>query len=353
MKKSVKIGLIMVIILICISALLIYVKKNNNTAKNEVQVSYIDVGQGDSILIKTENHSILIDAGPQEAANTVTEYIRKKGITKLDYVICSHPHEDHIGGMPSVLEQFDVGKVFMTKTTQTTATYEKVLDDISNKNIEVHEPKKGETFTLDDTTFTIISANKSDENLNNDSICIRLEHGSNAFFFSGDAEVKVENQMLSSGYILRSDVLKIGHHGSDTSTGDAFLKFVQPQYAIISVGKDNEYGHPSQSVINKLNNNGIKILRTDESGTITAISNGDKIRWISGNKSTDASTSSEESKTDNSEIHNYVINKNTGKFHYSWCDSVNAMNNDNKEYYKGSRQELIDKGYSPCSNCKP
>lgn len=243
-------------------------------------VHYIDVGQADSIFIELPNsQTMLIDAGNEENGSQVVNYIKALGYSKITYLIATHPHADHIGGMAYVVNNINVGSVYMPKATTTTQTYADLLTAISNKGLSVSTAKAGITlFDADNLKVVMLAPNNDQyDDLNNYSAVIKITYKSNSFLFMGDAEELSENEMKLSDDILEADVLKVGHHGSASSTGFVFLTMVRPKYAVISVGADNDYGHPSQETLDLLSSFGIKTYRTDKDGTIVFTSDGTNI----------------------------------------------------------------------------
>lgn len=255
----------------------------DNDIIGNLQVHFIDVGQGDSIFIELPNgETALIDGGPRSSEEMVLNYLSKQGVEKIDYLVATHPHEDHIGGLIGVVENYDIGKIYMPDVVHTTKTFENLLLAIQNKGYKISKAEAGDRI-LDKEGLSIHilapEINVSVDNLNNYSIVLRLDYGKNSFLFTGDAESQSEETMINKGYGLKSDVLKVGHHGSSTSTTDEFLNKVEPKYAVISCGKDNRYGHPHEEIIAKLTNKNIKIYRTDMDGNIIATSDGEKITF--------------------------------------------------------------------------
>lgn len=236
--------------------------------ENNLHVYYIDVGQADSILIVNQNHSALIDAGNNDDGKNVVNFIKSKGINKLDYIVGTHPHEDHIGGLDDVINNIDVDKIYLPKIQTNTKTYENVLQAIQNKNKKISSFNKGDKFTIGNANLEVMTDSILDKNnLNLSSNIIRMEFNGTSFLFTGDAETENEKTIKWQ----QTDILKVGHHGSTTSTSQNFLNQIKPKYAIISVGKDNDYGHPNEKILERLEKVGAEVFRTDECGTIEII----------------------------------------------------------------------------------
>lgn len=312
---------------------------------SDMRVSYIDVGQGDSEFIELPNgETLLIDAGTNETGKEAVNYIKSLGYTSIDYVVGTHPHEDHIGGLDDVINTFNIGKIYIPKITADTKTFEDVLDAIDSKGLTINTAKAGVTLVESEGLSVKILAPVSDSysNTNDYSAVIKIIYGDTSFLFMGDAEELSESQITDD---VSADVLKAGHHGSSTSTSETFLDKVSPSTAIISCGKDNSYGHPHKETIDKFNERGIKYYRTDQLGTITAISDGKNISINSSDLSSNNSVSPENSK-------NYVLNTNTKKIHLESCSSVKNMSDNNKSY-TDNYDKAIAEGYTPCGICRP
>lgn len=245
------------------------------------QIHYIDVGQGDATLITCNDKAMLIDAGENNQGTKIQNYLQKQGITKLDYVIGTHPDSDHVGGLDVVIYKFDCGTILLPDYQKDTKTYDDVINTMKNKNYMNTLPNVGDTYQLSDATFTIIAPNNDlyGDTTNNYSIGIILKYGDTSFLFTGDAESEAEEDIASNGINISADVFKVGHHGSSSSSTELLLNAVNPDIAVISCGEENEYGHPQAEILNRFRERGIKVFRTDEQGTIVATSDGKNITF--------------------------------------------------------------------------
>lgn len=317
-----------------------------------LQVHYIDVGQGDSILLIQGEHSMLIDAGDNNCGTRVQSYLQANSIDRLDYVIGTHPDSDHIGGLDVIIYKFTCNQILMPDCSKDTKTYEDVLASAKEKNYKITSPVAGDTFMLGQAEIQVLSpiANANyGEDANNNSIAVKVTYGNHSFLFTGDCEEAAEADMLNSGFDLQADVMKAGHHGSDTSNSREFLEAVNPKVCVISCGEGNDYGHPRAEVLNNLRDLGVEVYRTDEQGTIVAVSDGAEITW---NTQASQSWQSGEPTGDSTEI-TYILNTNTMKIHEKTCSSVNEMNEKNKQETNKTVEELEAEGYEPCKRCKP
>ncbi|HHV98151.1 MAG TPA: MBL fold metallo-hydrolase [Clostridiaceae bacterium] len=343
--------------------------------KGTLKVHFIDVGQADSILIQMpDNKSMLIDAGNNNDGDDVVSYIKSQGISKIDILVGTHPHEDHIGGMDTVIKSLDVGKVYMPKVSHNTKTFEDVLLAVKSKGLKVSTAQAGVVLDAGSSVKAEMLApnGNSYKSLNNYSAVIKITFGNTSFLFTGDAEKESEIEMLEKGYNLKSTVLKVGHHGSTTSTSSEFLKAVAPVYAVISSGAGNDYGHPHQEILSRLAQANIKIYRTDESGTIIASSDGSTVSFDKAASSVKVEASPEtkkqkaespaetktrenppEEKTQLSSSSNNTerntktvyITKSGSKYHKDGCRYLS------KSKIPISLSEALERNYTPCSVC--
>lgn len=259
----------------------------NLSGSTEAQVYFIDVGQGDSELIRLKDSEIdiLIDAGTRSTKQELADYLKELGVDDIDILIGTHPHEDHIGGMAKIIEEFPIGTLYLPETsdemTPTTKTYESLLDVAESKNVTVRTASAGDVLLEQgNTSFKVLSPSHTDyDNLNDYSIVTRLKVGDTAFLFQGDAETPVEEEILDSGADVSCDVIKLGHHGSSTSSSRAYLEAANPSAAVISCGVGNEYGHPHRETMDLLEKLSITPYRTDTQKTLLAETDGKTIVW--------------------------------------------------------------------------
>lgn len=276
--KALKIILTISAIIISISFL---TQNNNVNYENKMIIHYIDVGQGDCILIQVNNKNLLIDSGPSSNRKDLLNYLEKLNIKKFDYIIATHPHEDHIGNMDTIIKRYDIGSFYSPKVITSSTTFENMISALVDKNLKINVLKKG-VKGIDlgkNTEIEVFSPleNISSDNLNDYSPIIKITFFNNSFLFTGDAEISTEDTVLSQNNNLNCDILKVGHHGSSTSTSTDFLISTNPSVAIISVGKNNSYGHPTSETLSLLNSYNIRTIRTDINGTVIAISDGKNI----------------------------------------------------------------------------
>lgn len=352
--------------------------KKTSAKSGRLEVHFIDVGQGDSALIKTGSHAMLIDAGDNSKGTAVQLYLKKQGITSLDYVIGTHPDSDHIGGLDVVIYKFDCKNILMPDCKNDTATYRDVIDSMKSKGYKAVHPKTGTKYSLGDATFTITGPVKKYKETNDNSISLRLVYQDTSFLFMGDATADTEPDIIAHTKNLRSDVLKVAHHGSKYSTSEEFFNKVKPEWAIISCAENNHYGFPSARVLNLMRGTHTKVFRTDEQGSLVAESDGSSIRWNaspsgtwkagestqsskktahSGTPKTDSEKRADPSAPENQSISaedaTYVINVSSKKFHKPDCGSIRQMSRKNIQYTKQNRDSLIKEGYAPCGSCQP
>jgi len=308
------------------------------TEKPELTVHFLDVGQGDAIIIVYDGIITLIDTGERQYADMLIEYIENLGFSRIDILVGTHPHSDHIGGMAAIIRKFEIGEIFMPYIQHNTRTFENTLDAIIENDLTVHSPSPGSIFTHGCIMATVISPHRTyTNNLNNNSIVIKIEYDDITFLFMGDAEWEAESDILDSGLDVSACVIKIGHHGSATSTTEEFLSAVMPQIAIIAVGGSNQYKHPSDAVIDRLDVIGAEAYRTDIHGTIIITTNGQTL---------DVYTVPNALATALEQAHEqYVGNVNYRIFHLPSCSTLPAERN---RVYFISRETAVDDGFVPC-----
>ncbi len=318
------------------------------------EIHYIDVGQADSALVVCDGRYMLIDGGNASDSGRVYAYLKRLGAEHLDIMVATHAHEDHVGGLAGALNYATVGKVLCPVKEYDSDTFRSFVKYVSNRNTEISVPEVGDTYTLGSSKIDVLAVNTTDDT-NNTSIVLKITYGNTSFLFTGDAEREVEQFLLNNGADLTSTVLKVGHHGSETSTSYVFLREIMPEYAVISVGKGNSYGHPTEEVLSRLRDADVTVFRTDMQGDIICSSDGNTVTFKT-EKNESANTLDEvekESEKLNIAAFNYILNTGSKKFHSPDCRSVAQMSEKNKASFSGTRDEIISQGFSPCGNCNP
>lgn len=348
-------------------------KSSSGEQKELLTVTFLDVGQGDASVLQCGGQTMMIDGGKAKASSYIYSWLKKNQISYLDVMVATHTDADHIGGLPGALNYAKVGTAYCPVTSGTTKTFQSFVRYLKNQGKSITIPKAGDEFSLGGAQVRILGPTNPQAEGNNSSIVLKVTFGDTSFLFTGDAEREEEQELLESGYDLESTVLKVGHHGSDTSTSYLFLRTVNPQYAVISVGADNTYGHPTEAVLSRLRDADVKTCRTDLQGTITAVSDGKKVTFQTernadintlgnagpgqkdepGQKNKAVSSAGKAAASDSSAEKTYVLNTNTHKFHDPDCSSVSQMKEKNKRIVTESRDQIIADGYDPCGRCHP
>lgn len=252
----------------------------SGSQESSFAVHFIDVGQADAALILCSGKTMLIDGGNKGDSDLIYAYLQKLNITHLDYVVCTHAHEDHVGGLAGALTAATVGTVYAPVKSYDSNAFRDFVAKTEERGREITVPKAGDVFYLGDSVVTILGPRKDYDDTNNTSIVLRVVYGSTSFLFAGDMESDAETDLLESGVMLKSTVLKVGHHGSSTSTSYRFLREVAPKYAVISVGKNNQYDHPNEDVLSRLRDAEVTLYRTDMQGDVVCVSNGTTVAFL-------------------------------------------------------------------------
>ena len=246
-------------------------------AAYEIFVTFIDVGQGDSILIRSSTNAVLIDGGEHRHRHAVLSYLRQANVSRLDFVVATHPHSDHIGSLPTVVSHVEVGHLVMPEITHDTESFDNLMEAVQNHGLCIVFPLAGDALQAGIILLEVVSPHKIGDSINNSSIVLHMAHGETSFLFTGDAEREAEDIMVATGQNIGANVLKVGHHGSRTSTTQGFLEAVSPCIAVITVGENNPFGHPHPYVVSRLQEAGIEIVKTSTHGNILMITNGLRI----------------------------------------------------------------------------
>ena len=317
-----------------------------------LEVHFIDVGQADAALFICDGQTLLIDGGNVGDSSLMYAYLQGLGVSHLDYVIGTHAHEDHIGGLAGALSLCSAGTVFIPETGSDSEAYANFIEKAEKAAEAITTPEPGDTIALGQSQVVFYGPQVEDaDNLNNTSICCKVQYGETSFLFTGDAEAEVERMLVDDGYDLSATVLKAPHHGSETSSSYVFLREVMPQYVVISVGEGNSYGHPHDDVMSRYRDAGAEVYRTDMQGDVICISDGKTVQFTtekSGTVITNPTTV--DGSGQNADDVGYIGNKNSKKYHSPTCGSLPAEQN---RVYFDTAQEAASAGYSPCGNCKP
>lgn len=314
------------------------------TGGDGLTIHYIDVGQADSTLVECGGEFLLIDGGNRDDGDLVVTYLEEQGVQELKAVVCTHAHEDHVGGLPSVLAVYPTKAVYAPTNTYASRIFDDFLYYTDQQGLAVTIPSPGDRLTLGNAELTVLGPVKTYGDANNTSIVLRVEYGSTSFLFTGDMEKEAESDMLDywdEQIAWQTDVLKVGHHGSDTSSGYRFLNEVMPTYGVIPVGTGNDYGHPHREPMERLDQAEVIIARTDKLGHIVAQSDGREVSLTWQNQSAQPEKAQPGDRV-------FIGNQNSKTLHTPHCK--NLPGEKNRVEFR-SYDEAIDQGYKPCTGC--
>lgn len=303
-------------------------------------VHFLDVGQADCALLECDGEFILIDGGNKEDSDLVVSYLEQQGVSELQAVFCSHAHEDHVGGLPAVLAVYPTEAVYAPTRTYASEVFDDFVYYTDQQGLTVTIPRVGDTVSFGQTRVEVLGPVKNYAETNDTSLILMVTYGDTRFLFTGDMETSAEVDLLDSGADLKADVLKVGHHGSDTSSSYRFLYETAPEHAVISVGEDNSYGHPSGDILDRLEDAQATVYRTDLLGTVTAHSDGQQLTftWETGHTP----------KLPSQALTAYIGNRKSKKIHVEDCNALPEENN--REYFY-NLDRALEAGYTPCSRC--
>ncbi|MBE6590092.1 MAG: MBL fold metallo-hydrolase [Ruminococcaceae bacterium] len=322
---------------------------------SSLSIHFIDVGQADAALLICDGKTMLIDGGNVEDSSLVYSYLQKNGVKHLDYVVCTHAHEDHVGGLSGALSYATAGTVFSPVLSYSTKAFSNFVAKVEAQGKSLTVPQAGDSFKLGEADVKILGPLKEYEEVNDTSIVLKVTYGELSFLFTGDMETEAEIDLIESGVDLSATVLKVGHHGSSTSSSYRFLRAVAPTYGVISVGTDNSYGHPHDEILSRYRDADVKLYRTDLQGDIICTSTDGKTLSFTTKKNSDAVTNpteNEKTESDSSAVteYSYIGNINSKAYHRINCSSLPLEKN---RIYFTTQEEAKAAGYTPCSRCAP
>ena len=312
------------------------------------QMHFIDVGQALSVLVECDGQFMLYDGGNVDDGSLVVSYLQKQGVEQLQYVFCSHAHEDHVGGLAAVMAKFPAGHAYSPVTEGSTKCFNDFVKYTQQQGLQLEVPSVGTVWPLGSATVTLLGPVTQYSETNNTSLVLRIDYGNTSYLLTGDMEKTAETDLVNSGANLKVDVLQVGHHGSSTSTSYVFLNAVLPEMGIISCGVNNKYGHPHEETLSILRDAGVDVYRTDLLGTITVSSDGQNYTVATEHFATDAELNPTDPAASSTAQQAYIGNVNSKKFHLPSCANLPAEKN---QILFSSYDEAVAAGYSPCSSC--
>ena len=319
-----------------------------DTVDAPLEVHFIDVGQALSVLVECDGQFMLYDGGNVDDGSLIVSYLQSQGVEQLEYVFCSHAHEDHVGGLAAALAYFPAYHVYSPVTDASTKCFQDFVKYTQQQGLQVEVPAVGTMWPLGGATVTMLGPVAQYSDTNDTSIVLRIDYGSTSFLLTGDMEKTAETDLVNSGANLRADVLLVGHHGSSTSTSYLFLNAVLPEMGIISCGVNNKYGHPHEETLSILRDAGVDVYRTDLQGTITIGSDGQNYTVGTEHFAADSALNPTDPAASSTAQQAYIGNVNSKKFHLPTCPNLPAEKN---QILFSSYQEAVEAGYTPCSSC--
>ena len=313
-----------------------------------LQVHFIDVGQALSVLVECDGQFMLYDGGNVDDGSLVVSYLQQQGVEELQYVFCSHAHEDHVGGLAAALAYFPAHHVYAPVTEADTKCFRDFVKYTQQQGLSVEVPAAGTVWQLGSATITQLGPVAQYSDTNDTSLVLRLDYGSTSFLLTGDMEADAERDLVNTGANLKADVLQVGHHGSSTSTSYIFLNSVLPEMGVISCGVNNKYGHPHEETLSILRDAGVDVYRTDLLGTITIGSDGRNYTVGTEHTATDAQLNPTDPAASGTAQQGYIGNVNSKKFHLPSCPNLPAEKN---QILFSSYDEAVAAGYTPCGTC--